>query len=59
MSSDKKVVVIGAEISGLTSAYLPDKENFDVTIPEQRGNSQMIRLKKSGKSKLLFFSYLR
>ena len=36
MSSDKKVVVIGAGISGLTSAYLLDKEGFDVTVLEEK-----------------------
>ena len=36
MSSDKKVVVIGAGISGLTSAYLLHKEGFDVTILEAK-----------------------
>jgi len=36
MPPDKKVVVIGAGISGLTSAYLLDKEGFDVTVLEQK-----------------------
>ena len=36
MSSNKKIVVIGAGISGLTSAYLLHKEGFDVTILESR-----------------------
>jgi len=34
MPSDKKIVVIGAGISGLTSAYLLNKEGFDVTVLE-------------------------
>ena len=36
MSSEKKIVVIGAGISGLTSAYLLNKEDFDVTVLESR-----------------------
>ncbi|MCG6913900.1 protoporphyrinogen oxidase [bacterium BMS3Abin03] len=36
MSSDKKVVVIGAGISGLTSAYLLSKEGFNVTVLEEK-----------------------
>jgi oxygen-dependent protoporphyrinogen oxidase len=36
MSSDKKIVVIGAGISGLTSAYLLHKEGFDVTVLEEK-----------------------
>jgi len=36
MPSDKKIVVIGAGISGLTSAYLLDKEGYDVTVLEEK-----------------------
>jgi protoporphyrinogen/coproporphyrinogen III oxidase len=36
MSSDKKIVVIGAGISGLTSAYLLHKEGFDVMVLEEK-----------------------
>jgi oxygen-dependent protoporphyrinogen oxidase len=34
MPSDKKIVVIGAGISGLTSAYLLNKEGLDVSVLE-------------------------
>lgn len=36
MSSDKKIVVIGAGISGLTAAYLLFKEGFDVVVLEHK-----------------------
>ncbi|HEY7751669.1 MAG TPA: protoporphyrinogen oxidase [Ignavibacteriaceae bacterium] len=36
MDSDKKIVVIGAGISGLASAYLFHKEGFDVTVLEEK-----------------------
>jgi len=36
MPSDKKIVVIGAGISGLTSGYLLHKEGFDVTVLEEK-----------------------
>jgi oxygen-dependent protoporphyrinogen oxidase len=36
MSSNKKIVVIGAGISGLTTAYLLFKEGYDVIVLEQR-----------------------
>jgi protoporphyrinogen/coproporphyrinogen III oxidase len=36
MPFEKKIVVIGAGISGLTSAYLLQKEGFDVTVVESR-----------------------
>jgi len=35
MTSDKKIVVIGAGISGLTTAYLLFKEGYDVIVLEQ------------------------
>jgi oxygen-dependent protoporphyrinogen oxidase len=35
-TSSKKVVVIGAGISGLTTAYLLDKKGFDVTVLEKK-----------------------
>lgn len=35
MYSDKKVVVIGAGISGLTTAYLLRKDGYDVTVLEK------------------------
>jgi len=35
MSSGKKVVIIGAGISGLTTAYWLSKNNFDVTVLEK------------------------
>lgn len=38
MSSNKKIVVIGAGISGLTTAYLLFKEGYDVIILEQKDN---------------------
>ena len=36
MSSNKKIVVIGAGISGLTTAYLLFKEGYDVIVLEQK-----------------------
>ena len=36
MNSNKKVVIIGAGISGLTSAYLLHKDGFDVTVLEEK-----------------------
>jgi len=36
MSSNKKIVVIGAGISGLTAAYLLFKEEYDVVVLEQK-----------------------
>lgn len=36
MSSNKKIVVIGAGISGLTTAYLLFKEGYDVVVLEQK-----------------------
>jgi len=36
MSSSKKIVVIGAGISGLTTAYLLFKEGYDVIVLEQK-----------------------
>ncbi len=36
MSSNKKIVVIGAGISGLTTAYLLFKERYDVIVLEQK-----------------------
>ncbi len=36
MPSDKKIVIIGAGISGLTAAYLLNKEGFNVTVLEQK-----------------------
>lgn len=36
MTSSKKIVVIGAGISGLTAAYLLLKEGFDVVVLEQK-----------------------
>jgi oxygen-dependent protoporphyrinogen oxidase len=38
MSSNKKIVVIGAGISGLTTAYLLFKEGYDVFVLEQKDN---------------------
>ncbi|MCX7610123.1 MAG: protoporphyrinogen oxidase [Ignavibacterium sp.] len=37
-SSSKKVVVIGAGISGLTSAYLLTKKGFDITVLEKKAD---------------------
>jgi protoporphyrinogen/coproporphyrinogen III oxidase len=36
MPSQKKIVVIGAGISGLTTAYLLNKEGYDVIVLEQK-----------------------
>ena len=36
MQSDKKIVIIGAGISGLTTAYLLYKEGYDVVVLEQK-----------------------
>ena len=36
MQSDKKIVIIGAGISGLTTAYLLHKEGYDVVVLEQK-----------------------
>ena len=36
MTSDNKIVVIGAGISGLVAAYLLQKEGFNVTVLEQK-----------------------
>ena len=36
MPSDKKIVIIGAGISGLTTAYLLHKEGYDVIVLEQK-----------------------
>jgi oxygen-dependent protoporphyrinogen oxidase len=36
LDPDKKIVVIGAGISGLASAYLFHKEGFDVTVLEEK-----------------------
>jgi oxygen-dependent protoporphyrinogen oxidase len=36
MQSDKKIIVIGAGISGLTCAYLLYREGFDVIVLEQK-----------------------
>jgi len=36
MSSNKKIVIIGAGISGLTTAYLLFKEGYDVIVLEQK-----------------------
>ena len=36
MPSNKKIVVIGAGISGLTTAYLLFKEGYDVIVLEQK-----------------------
>ncbi|MBT8377969.1 MAG: protoporphyrinogen oxidase [Ignavibacteria bacterium] len=36
MNTGKKIVVIGSGISGLTAAYLLNKEDFDVTVLEQK-----------------------
>lgn len=36
MPSNKKIVIIGAGISGLTTAYLLFKEGFDVVVLEQK-----------------------
>ena len=36
MQSDKKIVIIGAGISGLTTAYLLHKEDYDVVVLEQK-----------------------
>ena len=38
MPSNKKIVVIGAGISGLTTAYLLFKEGYDVIVLEQKDN---------------------
>jgi len=38
MSSNKKIVVIGAGISGITTAYLLFREGYDVIILEQKDN---------------------
>jgi oxygen-dependent protoporphyrinogen oxidase len=36
IDSKKKIVIIGAGISGLTTAYLLNKEGFDVTVLEKK-----------------------
>ena len=36
MRSEKKIVIIGAGISGLTTAYLLFKEGYDVVVLEQK-----------------------
>ena len=36
MTSDRKLVVIGAGISGLTSAYLLHRNGYDVTVLEEK-----------------------
>jgi oxygen-dependent protoporphyrinogen oxidase len=36
MTSDNKIIVIGAGISGLVAAYLLQKEGFNVTVLEQK-----------------------
>ena len=33
---NNKIVILGAGISGLTAAYLLDKEGFDVTVLEKK-----------------------
>ena len=38
MNPNKKIVVIGAGISGLTTAYLLYKEGYDVVVLEQKDN---------------------
>lgn len=38
MPSNKKIVIIGAGISGLTTAYLLFKEGYDVFVLEQKDN---------------------
>jgi len=38
MPSSKKIIVIGAGISGLTTAYLLFKEGYDVIVLEQKDN---------------------
>ncbi|MCU0414679.1 MAG: FAD-dependent oxidoreductase, partial [Ignavibacteriaceae bacterium] len=38
MPSQKKIVIIGAGISGLTTAYLLFKEGYDVVVLEQKNN---------------------
>ena len=38
MPSNKKIVVIGAGISGLTTAYLLFKEGYDVVVLEKKDN---------------------
>jgi len=37
-TTPKKVVIIGAGISGLTTAYLLDKKGFDVTVLEKKSS---------------------
>ena len=36
MTSDKKIVVIGAGISGLNTAFLLFKEGYDVIVLEKK-----------------------
>ena len=36
MDSKNKIVIIGAGISGLTTAYLLNKKGFDVTVLEKK-----------------------
>jgi protoporphyrinogen oxidase len=38
MPSNKKIVIIGAGISGLTTAYILFKEGYDVVVLEQKEN---------------------
>ena len=38
MSNNKKVIVLGAGISGLTTAYLLHKDGYDVTVLEKNDN---------------------
>jgi len=39
MNTEKKIVILGAGISGLTTAYILRKDGFDVTILEKNGQA--------------------
>ncbi|MCH7972338.1 MAG: FAD-dependent oxidoreductase [Bacteroidetes bacterium] len=39
MNTKKKILVLGAGISGLTAAYLLKKEGFSVTVLEKKENA--------------------
>ena len=39
MNTKKKIIVLGAGISGLTAAYLLKKEGFSVNVLEKKENA--------------------
>ena len=48
MSDNKKIIILGAGITGLTTAYLLSKKGFDVTVLEKRdevgGSMESVRI---------------